>query len=177
MSNLLQVSVDGPSVNCSLLEKLIPVTMVDSIRLCFSLVLVVFTLLMVHLKQVMQQESGKSCCCYVHFTNVLKTSVGEYYIDWTGSELFPRKSCLIRWFENVDICQKALNVFGNMKKYISIAKKLPATFAVRIVREVSSDELCLPRLRSSVQQHLFLSYSFLDFKPLHQLTISVCRGF
>ena len=28
-----------------------------------------------------------------------------------------------------------------MKKYISIAKKLPATFAVRIVREVSSDEL------------------------------------
>ena len=68
-------------------------------------------------------------------------SVGEYYIDWTGSELFPKKSCLVRWFENVDICQEALNVFGNMKKYTSIAKKLTATFAVRIVREVSSDEL------------------------------------
>ena len=36
---------------------------------------------------------------------------------------------------------RALAVFANMKKYISIAKKLPAIFTVKIVKEVCRDEL------------------------------------
>ena len=53
---------------------------------------------------------------------------------WTGSELFSKKFCSVQWVENVDVSQTALAAFANVEKYISFAKKLPATFVVKTVR-------------------------------------------
>ena len=77
------------------------------------------------------------------FYKVFKNSPAclEDHIDWTGSELFPKKFCSVRWIENVDVFPSALAVFADVRKYISTAKKLPTTFMVTVVKEVCTDQL------------------------------------
>lgn len=58
---------------------------------------------------------------------------------------FQRSSAQFDGFP-VDVCQRAVAVFANVKKYIPIAKKLPATFTVKTVKEVCSDELMLDKI-------------------------------
>ena len=45
------------------------------------------------------------------------------YIDFTGCNQFPKKFCLVRLVENVEVCERALEVFKRIKQYISKAKK------------------------------------------------------
>ena len=63
------------------------------------------------------------------------------YIDFTGCDQFPKKFCSVRWVENVEVCERALEVFKHIKLYISKAKNLPNTFAVKAVKEASADPL------------------------------------
>lgn len=45
------------------------------------------------------------------------------------------------WVENVDLCQRVSSVFVNVKKFISIATKLPASFTVKTGKGFCRGEL------------------------------------
>ena len=53
------------------------------------------------------------------------------YIDFTGCSQFPKKFCSARWVENVEVCERALEVFKHIKQYISKEKKLPDTLTFK----------------------------------------------
>ena len=53
------------------------------------------------------------------------------YIDFTGCSQFPKKFCSARWVENVEVCERALEVFKHIKQCISKAKKLPDTLTFK----------------------------------------------
>jgi hypothetical protein len=40
------------------------------------------------------------------------------YIALTGSHKFAKKFCQVRWVENVDVAQRALEIFHHVKKYV-----------------------------------------------------------
>ena len=61
------------------------------------------------------------------------------YVVLTKSDIFPKKFCAVRWAENVEVCERALQVFQNIQLYISKSKKLPATYTVKIVKEACND--------------------------------------
>ena len=63
------------------------------------------------------------------------------YINFTGCNQFPKKFCSVRWVENVEVCERALEVFKHIKLYISKAKKLPNTFTVKTVKEACANSL------------------------------------
>ena len=63
------------------------------------------------------------------------------YIDFTGCSQFPKEFCSVRWVENVEVCERGLEVFKHIKLYISKAKKLHNTFTVKTVKEACADPL------------------------------------
>ena len=52
----------------------------------------------------------------------------------------------VRWVENVEVCERALEVFKYIRRYISKAKKLPNTLTVKTVKEACAGPLS--KLRS-----------------------------
>ena len=97
MSNLLQLSMDGPSVNWFFLEKRTSNHHDEFNMTVLFLVLVVFTLSMLHLKQV--TVKWKVQLLLRLFCKLFKDSPASRadYIDWTGSELFLKKFCSVPW--------------------------------------------------------------------------------
>ena len=135
--------MDGPNVNWSFLEKLVSNHQDEFNTSCFFFGSCGLHVINDALKTGHATVKWKVQLLLRSFYKLFKDSPARRadYIDWTGSELFPKKFCSVRWVENVDVCQRALAVFVNVKKYISNAKMLPATFTVKTVKEVCSDEL------------------------------------
>ena len=63
------------------------------------------------------------------------------YIDFRGCNQFPKKFCSVRWVKNVEICERALEVFKHIKQYIFKVKKLTNTFTVKTVKEACANPL------------------------------------
>ena len=63
------------------------------------------------------------------------------YTVLTESDIFPKKFWAVRWAENVEVCEWALQVFQSIQLYISKSKKLPATYTDKIVKETCNDPL------------------------------------
>ena len=51
-----------------------------------------------------------------------------------------KKICSTRWLENIDVCQQALDVYGNVKTYVEHSK-LPDNFTVSTVKGGINDLL------------------------------------
>ena len=71
------------------------------------------------------------------FFKLLKDSPARRtdYIDFKRCNQFLKKFCSVKWIENAEVCERALEVFKHIKLYISKAKKLPNTFTVKTVKE------------------------------------------
>ena len=63
----------------------------------------------------------------------------------TGSKIFPMKFCGIRWLENSNACQRAMDMLPHLKVWVAKMKKLK-TRPFEIVKEVLDDELSLAKL-------------------------------
>ena len=102
MSNLLQLSMDGPSVNWSFLEKLTS-NHYDE----FNITLLLLCSCGLHvingaLKTIHATVKWKVQLILHLFYKLFEDSrasqaILSNYIDWPGSELFPKKFCSIRW--------------------------------------------------------------------------------
>ncbi|KAJ8889614.1 hypothetical protein PR048_009114 [Dryococelus australis] len=54
--------------------------------------------------------------CYYLFKNLPARSAD--YIQITGSEIFPKKFCAIRWLENVEVAERAMKILLHLKKFV-----------------------------------------------------------
>ena len=69
------------------------------------------------------------------------------YISIAGSTVFPKKFCQVRWIENVDVSQRALEVLPYVKKYVTDpSTKLPKTQTCESVRMLCSDKLAVAKI-------------------------------
>lgn len=60
----------------------------------------------------------------------------------TGCTKFPLKFCKIRWVENVNVCNRALEVFNEIKKWLEHKDtKLPGNISIKNVRKGVKDAL------------------------------------
>ena len=143
MCNLLQVSMDGPNVNWSFLEQL-----TSNHHDEYNTTMLFLGSCGLHVINGALQTGHKAASWKVQlllksFYKIFKDSPARRsdYTNLTECSLFPKKFCSIRWVENADVCQRALEVFKHVKTYITKAKKLPATFTVKAVKEACSDPL------------------------------------
>ena len=83
---------------------------------------------------------------------------------------------MVRWAENVEVCQRALQVFQIIQLYISKSKKLPTytvkivkEYTIKIVKEACNDPLMEAKISffCSVASILEPFEIFVDFKLMH----------
>lgn len=147
LQNLLQVSMDGPSVNWAFYEKL--QQKVKAECNCQILNIGSCGLHIVH-------------GAFKHGCNATKWDIAavlrsthslfnetparlEDYTKVTGSDLFGKNFCNTRWLENVPVAEHLLEMFPHLCKYVAAAKKgdipLPQTKAFGVVLEATCDPL------------------------------------
>ena len=156
LCNLVQVSMDGPNVNWAFLEQLSSNlhdeygTKMLFLGSC-SLHVINGSLTIGH-KATNWKVQVQLKSFFKHFKD--SPARRADYIDFTGCNQFPKKFCSVRWVENVEVCERALEVFKHIKQYISKVKKLPNTFTVKTVREACAD----PLVEAKIAFFLFRSF-------------------
>jgi len=68
------------------------------------------------------------------------------YIAITGSKKFPKKFCQVRWVENVDVAQRAVELLPQVQKYLKECKKLPDTLTCSNVKALCADKLAVAKI-------------------------------
>ena len=142
---MLQVSMDGPSVNWKFYEKLIEsreiseLTGLTNIGSCG-----------LHVIHGAFKCVAMSCEC-----DIVKILRGLYilfndtparrsdYIDVTGSNSFPKSFCATRWIEDSDVAETAVEIWDNILKiWESLLKyKRPSSKSYLIVQEATRDNI------------------------------------
>lgn len=145
---LLQISMDGPNVNLKFLKN---VKELLSESDCKILDLGTCGLHIIHGAL---QHGHKSTAWKVDV--VLRAMYGIFkdsparranFMEITGSSEFPLKFCSVRWVENVNVCERALKVFDNVKKYIEFSKKaLPGSATCENIVNACQDKLILAKI-------------------------------
>lgn len=151
LKKILQVSMDGPNVNFKLLKDL--------------------KVYLYELKEEKTLIDFGSCSLHtVH--NAFKTAIistgwnlikflralYNYFKDSptrrgeftriTNSAVFPKKFCAVRWVENADVAQRAIDILPDMKKYVSTIDKVKATspLSLETIKECLKDPMIGPKL-------------------------------
>ena len=143
LCNLMQISMDGPNVNWSFLEKISAY-----LKLNCNSTMPCLGSCGVHVINGALQTGHKASKWNVQallksIYKLFKDSPARRadYTALTESDIFPKKFCAVRWAKNVEVCERALQVFQNIQLYISKSKKLPATYTIKIVKEACNDPL------------------------------------
>ncbi|KAJ8685235.1 hypothetical protein QAD02_021028 [Eretmocerus hayati] len=71
------------------------------------------------------------------------------FIQYSGSETFPKKFCGMRWLENITVIERAIEIDASVKKYVSgvvTAKTEPKCKSYKVVKKTSADPLLLAKL-------------------------------
>ena len=141
--NLIQVSMDGPNVNWSFFEQLS-----SDLHNEYATTILFLGSCGLHVINGSLTTGHKATNWKVQvqlksFFKLFKDSPARQadYIDFTGCNQFPKKFCSVRWVENVEACERAQEVFKQIKLYISKAKKLSNTFTVKTVKKACADPL------------------------------------
>ena len=145
LTKLLQVSMDGPAVNWKFLELLSKeehMTLIEMGSCGLHVVHGAF--------QTGHSASGWNVNSYLRaMYGLFKDSPARRadYISIAGSTVFPTKFCQVRWIENVDVSQRALEVLPYVKKYVTDpSTKLPKTQTCESVRMLCSDKLAVAKI-------------------------------
>lgn len=148
LNRLLQISMDGPNVNKKFLRDLEDHLAND---------------LKIESKMINLGSCGLHTvhCAFKGSINTTGWSIIEFlralyyffkdhparrgtFMRHTGSTVFPKKFCEIRWLENEDVAQKALEMIPHLKKYVSCLeeeKSKPITKGFRSIEEHLKDPL------------------------------------
>ena len=121
LCNLVQVSMDGQNINCSFLEQ--PSSDLHDEYGTTMLFLGSCGLHVINdsLTTGHKAASWKVQVQLKSFFKLFKDSPAKRAdcIDFTGCNQFPKKFCSVRWVENVEVCERVLEVFKHIKLYIS----------------------------------------------------------
>ena len=147
-SGLLQVSMDGPSVNWSFYDKL-GKEMKDGLLNIGSCGLHV-----IHgAFQTGARETGWGIdnllsCPYYLFKDT--SARRDDYVDVTGCTEFPLKFCKHRWVENGPVCSRILLLWRHLKLFVeaceSKQKTRPTSNSYTTLRDAMSDKLSVAKL-------------------------------
>ena len=150
LTKLVQVSMDGPSVNWKFLDELKKDLRTDksdrellNMGSCGQ-----------HIVHGTFQTGHKASGWNVNgFLRAIYTMFKDSparradYVQLTGSSMFPLKFCQVRWVENAATANRALTVFDDIKKYVSeTAKRLPHNSTCSTVITACSDKSLKPQL-------------------------------
>ncbi|KAJ8677913.1 hypothetical protein QAD02_013700 [Eretmocerus hayati] len=86
---------------------------------------------------------------YLHYLSENYPARRSIYTEYSGSEVFPKKCCSIRWLENIPVIDRAIEIDTSVKKYvrgIMTAKTEPKCESCTVVRKFCTDPLLLPKL-------------------------------
>lgn len=150
LTKLIQVSMDGPNVNWKFLDQLkTDICHGDSDRQLLDIGSC--GLHVVHgAFQNGHKASGWKVNSFLRSIYTLfKDSPARRadYVEITGSSLFPKKFCQVRWVENAEAAHRAVDIFENIKKFVSKkAKNLPSTSTASVVISACNEKSTLPQL-------------------------------
>jgi hypothetical protein len=156
---LIQISMDGPSVNWSFIEKLKKNLERDPGD-PFLLELGSCSLHIVHGAF---QTGGKASGFDISH---LLTSLYYVFNDsparrddhtkLTSSKTFPLKFCAHHWLENGPVAERAIQIWEHVKKYVTDVKKKPDSHSFKTVKDTVADPLTIAKLSFfvSVISHL-----------------------
>ena len=147
LSSLLQVSMDGPAVNWKFIDLLNTSLEVDNTKL---LEMGSCGLHVIHgAFQSGHKASGWQVNAYLRaLYGVFKDSPARraQFTEITGSKVFPKKFCQVRWCENVSVAERALDVIPNVKKFVENTKKLSASVTSANINSLCSDKLAAAKI-------------------------------
>ena len=146
---IIQISMDGPSVNWSFLEK-VKSDLDRDPNDPHLLELGSCSLHIVHgAFKTGSEESGFDIShlltsLYYLFND--SPARQDDYTQLTSSTTFPRKFCAHRWLENGPVAERAIEIWENVKKYVRDVKKKSGNKSFATVTEHVNDPLALARL-------------------------------
>ncbi|GBO45640.1 hypothetical protein AVEN_139023-1 [Araneus ventricosus] len=125
-NKIIQISMDGPNVNHKFLKDLkmeLEVTPQDPIILDIGSC----GLHTIHcgFKHAIKATEWK-VVDFLRALHYIFKDVPSHRADFTrltGCEKFPKKFCAIRWIENVDVAERALEIFSAVAEFVKAAKK------------------------------------------------------
>ena len=146
LTKILQISMDGPSVNWKFIELL-------RADVDFNSQLIDMGSCGLHTIHGAFQTGHKASEWEVNaylraLYNLFKDSPARRaaYTEITGSKVFPLKFCQIRWVENVNCAERALAVLPNVKQYVENKPKLPTSVTSTTVKLLCGDKLAAAKI-------------------------------
>jgi hypothetical protein len=149
LKKLIQISMDGPSVNWKFLETFAATTR-PAVADPQLLDLGSCGLHVIH----GAFQSGHKAAGWT-VNELLRSMYGLFkdsparradYISETGSTSFPKKFCQVRWVENSETANRAIEIFPHVRKYVEEAKKLPNNTTCNNIRSACADPLAVAKL-------------------------------
>jgi len=146
---MIQISMDGPSVNWSFLEK-VKTSLERDPNDPHLLELGSCSLHIVHgAFKTGGKESGfdiSQLLTSLYYLFNDSPARRDDYTRLTSSTTFPRKFCAHRWLENGPVAERAIEIWDHVKKYVTDVKKKPDSKSFATVKEHVNDPLALARL-------------------------------
>jgi len=149
LHKVVQISMDGPSVNWKFLESFSANTRPDaSDPKLFDL-----GSCGLHVVHGAFQSGHRAAGWTV--SEMLRSMYGLFkdsparradYTAETGSTCFPKKFCQVRWLGNAEVAARAIEIFPHVKKYVDKTKKLPNNFTCNNITAACADPLVLAKL-------------------------------
>lgn len=147
LDNLVQLSTDGPNVNLKLLfdlhshmkSTLSSKKQILDVGTC-SLHIINGAYKTAH-KSVTWNLNQFLRAIYRLFKNF--PSRRGIYKQITGSSVFPKKFCAIRWIENSSVIERSIAMLSHLKKYVSEIEKPPETQNFEIVKQILNTDCTL----------------------------------
>ena len=149
IEKIIQISMDGPFVNWKFLE-----LYNNELRESHQKILLNLGSCGLHTLQGSLQTGHSATKWNINsilrsMYNLFKQSP-ERRVDFSAinpESKFPPKFCQTRWVENVNVCNRAIEVYDSVKDYLGKTKKLPDTKTVETLKTVIQDPLTVPKIK------------------------------
>ncbi|KAG8177627.1 hypothetical protein JTE90_019654 [Oedothorax gibbosus] len=119
---LIQVSLDGPNVNKKFLKDLSCFLTKDCGHSEQLLDIGTCGLHTIHCAfKAAMEVTGWNLVTFLRVIyNLFKNSPARrgIFIDVTNASVFPKKFCAVRWLENIDVAQRAIEILPNLQKFV-----------------------------------------------------------
>ena len=148
IEKIIQISMDGPNVNWKFLE-----LYNNELREGHQKTLLNLGSCGLHVLHGSLQTGHSAAKWNVNsilrsmFNSFKQSQAGRADFSAINPELkLPKKFCQTRWIENVDVYNRAIDVYNNVKDYLAKTKKLPDTKTVETLKTAIQDPLTVPKI-------------------------------
>jgi hypothetical protein len=146
---LIQVSMDGPSVNWAFLQKLKSKLERDKDE---PVILEIGSCTLHIMHGAFQCGAKASGFDINHLLMSLfylfndSLAKRDDYMKVSGSSIFPLKFCAHRWLENGPVASRAIDIWAHVTNYVNNVKKKPDSKSFGTVKEAVGDKLTIAKL-------------------------------